>query len=45
MFEFRQKSDYSDFVTFEEAKVSEWLAQAEQFMAAVEDAIDRELTA
>ncbi len=43
MFEFRQKSDYGDFVTFEETKVKEWLAQAEQFLATIEDAIDREL--
>ncbi len=45
MFEFRQKSDYGDFVTFEETKVKEWLAQAEQFMATIEDAVDRELKA
>lgn len=45
MFEFRQKSDYSDFVTFEEEKVREWIAQGEQFMAVIERAIDREITA
>jgi uncharacterized protein (UPF0332 family) len=43
MFEFRQKSDYGDFVTYEEAKVREWLAQAEQFMTAIENAIAKEL--
>lgn len=45
MFEFRQKGDYSDFVTFEEIKVKEWLVQAEQFMDEIEAAIDRELNA
>src|SRR3990172_940681 len=38
MFEFRQKSDYGDFVTFEETKVKEWLAQAGTVMGAVEGA-------
>lgn len=43
MFGFRQKSDYSDFVTFEEANVKEWVAQAELFMKTIEDVIDKEL--
>ncbi len=29
MFAFGQKSDYDDFVSFEEGKVKEWLEKAE----------------
>lgn len=43
MFEFRQKSDYADFVSFEKSKVFEWLAGAEQFIREVEAVIDGEL--
>jgi len=42
MFEFRQKSDYSDFVTFEEAKVREWIDRADQFIAEIESVIEEE---
>ena len=40
MFEFRQKSDYSDFVTFEEEKVREWIDKAERFIAELESVIE-----
>lgn len=42
MFEFRQKSDYGDFVEFEEEKVREWLEAAEQFIKEIEGVIGRE---
>lgn len=43
MFEFRQKSDYSDFVTFEGPKLREWIVRAGQFIAEIEAVIEREL--
>lgn len=42
MFEFRQKSDYADFVQFEEGKVKEWLEKAKQFIAEIEGIIESE---
>jgi hypothetical protein len=36
MFEFRQKGDYSDFVTFEKDKVSEWLVMAGESIKEIE---------
>lgn len=36
MFEFRQKSDYADFVEFEREKVAEWLEKAEKFLVELE---------
>lgn len=39
MFDFRQKSDYGDFVVFEKEKVKEWLAKAEQFLDTIDNAI------
>lgn len=42
MFEFRQKSDYGDFVQFEEEKVKEWLVKAKQFIEEIEMAIESE---
>jgi uncharacterized protein (UPF0332 family) len=41
MFEFRQKSDYEDFVQFEEEKVREWLVNAQKFIEEVENVIER----
>lgn len=42
MFEFRQKSDYADFVQFEEEKVKEWLVKAKEFIEEIERAIEKE---
>lgn len=36
MFEFRHKGDYGDFIKFEEAKVKEWIDNAQLFMKEVE---------
>ena len=41
MFDFRQKSDYGDFVVFEEDKVKEWLNKAEQFIESLEGIIEK----
>lgn len=41
MFEFRQKSDYSDFVQFEEEKVKEWLEKSELFIEEIEKVIEK----
>ncbi len=41
MFDFRQKSDYEDLVTFEENKVREWLDDAKLFIEELEVLIDR----
>jgi uncharacterized protein (UPF0332 family) len=35
--DFRQKSDYGDYVSFEKQKVQDWLEQAKQFL----DFVDR----
>lgn len=43
MFDFRQKSDYGDFVVFEEEKVKEWLSKAEQFIERLERIIEKDL--
>jgi uncharacterized protein (UPF0332 family) len=40
MFEFRQKSDYADFVSFEREKVAEWIEKAEAFLAELERVIE-----
>jgi uncharacterized protein (UPF0332 family) len=40
MFEFRQKSDYEDFITFDREKVAEWLEKAECFIAEIEMVIE-----
>ncbi len=37
MFEFRQKSDYGDYVSFEEDRVKEWYKSAESFIAELEN--------
>lgn len=44
MFEFHQKSDYEDFITFEREKVTEWLEKAEGFIAETESVINVETT-
>lgn len=44
MFEFRQKSDYGDFVKFEEEKIRQWLELAEEFIADIEKVIEKELS-
>ncbi|MCL4558844.1 MAG: HEPN domain-containing protein [Deltaproteobacteria bacterium] len=41
MFEFRQKSDYEDFVQFEEEKVKEWLVTARQFIEEIGKVIEK----
>ena len=43
IFEFRQKGDYEDFVTFEKEKVKEWLSGARHFINELEELIKREL--
>ena len=43
MFEFRQKSDYADFVEFEREKVAEWLDKAGTFLAELERVIEEKL--
>ena len=35
--DFRQKSDYGDYVSFEKQKVQEWLEQARQFLDFVDE--------
>ncbi len=40
MFEFRQKSDYEDFITFDREKVTEWLEKAESCIAEIEMVIN-----
>ena len=44
IYDFRQKGDYADYVQFEEAKIKEWLAQAESFINEVEQVIEKEVT-
>lgn len=44
MFEFRQKSDYEDFISFDREKVAEWLKKAECFIAEIEMLFDVEIT-
>lgn len=36
MFEFRQKSDYEDFISFDRDKVAEWVEKAERFISEIE---------
>jgi hypothetical protein len=43
MFDFRQKSDYGDFVQFEKDKVREWLEKAEGFIKELEKVIEKEV--
>jgi len=40
MFEFRQKSDYGDFVQFEKEKVASWLKRAEGFIIAIDKIVE-----
>ncbi len=44
MYDFRQKSDYGDFVTIQPEKVVEWLEQAEEFIKVIDEVIDKTLT-
>ncbi|MBP7586209.1 MAG: HEPN domain-containing protein [Spirochaetes bacterium] len=39
LFEFRQKGDYGDFVTFDREKVEEWLARADDALIDLESVI------
>jgi len=41
MFDFRQKGDYEDFVSFEADKVKEWLDDAKLFIKELEELIDK----
>jgi uncharacterized protein (UPF0332 family) len=41
MYDFRQKGDYEDFVTFEENKVREWLDNAKLFIEELENLINK----
>ena len=36
MYDFRQKSDYGDFVTIQQEKVHEWLGQADAFIEQID---------
>ncbi|HSB04579.1 MAG TPA: HEPN domain-containing protein, partial [Thermodesulfobacteriota bacterium] len=42
MYDFRQKSDYGDFVEFEREKVKEWLDQASMFINEMDRIIENE---
>jgi uncharacterized protein (UPF0332 family) len=44
MFEFRQKSDYKDFVEYESNKVIEWFEEARRFIDELDVVIEREIT-
>lgn len=41
IFEFRQKSDYGDYVEFEKEKVQSWLKKAEEFINGLDEIIAR----
>jgi uncharacterized protein (UPF0332 family) len=43
MYDFRQKGDYADYVQFEEEKLKEWLASAENFINELDMVIETEL--
>lgn len=43
MFDFRQKSDYGDFVHFEHDKVQEWISKAERCIKELESVLEIEL--
>jgi uncharacterized protein (UPF0332 family) len=43
MYDFRQKSDYADFVQFEEERMKEWLVSAEHFINELDQVIEKEL--
>lgn len=43
MFEFRQKSDYEDFISFEREKVTEWVNKAESFIDELEARIEQDI--
>jgi uncharacterized protein (UPF0332 family) len=43
MFDFRHKSDYDDYVEFEQEKVKEWLVKTERVIHILEQAINKEL--
>ena len=43
MFEFRQKSDYADFVEFEKEKVAEWFKEADKFIQTIDKIIELEI--
>ena len=43
MFDFRQKSDYGDFVHFEHDKVQEWILKAERCIKELEIVLEIEL--
>ena len=43
MFEFRQKSDYADFVEFEKKKVEEWFKESERFIQEIEKVIEKNI--
>jgi len=43
MYDFRQKGDYADFVQFEEEKMKEWLASAENFINELDKVIEADL--
>jgi len=43
MFEFREKGDYAPFVDFDENKVSEWINDAEKFLAELDILIMRRI--
>jgi uncharacterized protein (UPF0332 family) len=44
MFEFRQKSDYEDFIAFDRDKVAEWVGKAEIFIDELEAKIEHDVS-
>ena len=43
LFDNRQKADYADLINFDIKEVSSWYEEAEQFIAAIETILNREL--
>lgn len=43
MFDFRQKSDYGDFVVFDEKKISDWLEEAKRHIQELERIIEQKI--
>jgi uncharacterized protein len=41
MFEFRQKADYKDFVSFKDSDIEAWLAKAQEFLSVVNSIINK----
>jgi len=44
MYDFRQKSDYGDFVQIQPEKVAEWFGQAEAFIGCIDQIVGEIMT-